>query len=231
MNVSDVLKLLAENKNDRGIANWQKLENTQGLESFGIGLTQLRKLAKQIGKDHKLALVLWDSNVYDAKIISLLIDEAKKVTQTQAEQQVEGLGIGLLTHVFSSCDATLAKAPFAFELAKVWMKSDDAIRRQCGYGLVYEFSKNKRNKDFTDEFFLACLALIDEQIAHESSSVRMAMGSALMGIGKRNLKLNSAAVKIAKVVGSITFGDGHCEPFNVLKHIDNQVLIERLSKN
>ena len=163
MNDSEVFKLLTANKNDRGIDNWHKLEDTQGLASFGIGLTKLRKLAKQIGKSHELALALWDSNNYDAKVISLLIDEPKKITQAQVEQQVEGLGIGLLTHVFSSCDATLAKAPFAFELVKVWMKSDDAIRRQCGYGLVYEFSKNKRNKQFTDDFFLGCITIIDKK--------------------------------------------------------------------
>lgn len=228
MNKSEVFKLLTANKNDRGIDNWHKLEDTQGLASFGIGLTKLRKLAKQIGKSHELALALWDSNNYDAKVISLLIDEPKKITQAEVEQQVEGLGIGLLTHVFSSCDATLAKAPFAFELAKVWMKSDDAIRRQCGYGLVYEFSKNKRDKQFTDDFFLGCITIIDQKIAQEISSVRMAMGTALMGMGKRNLVLNTAAVKVAKTVGSIAFGDGHCEPFNVLKHIDNPVLIKKL---
>ncbi len=228
MNESDVFELLAANKNDRGIDNWRKLTDTQGLESFGIGLTVLRKLAKKIGRNHELALVLWDSRNYDAKVISLLIDDPKKISRAQVEQQVEGLGIGLLTHVFSSCDATLAKAPFAFELARTWMKSDDAIRRQCGFGLVYEFSKNKRNKNFTDEFFFDCLSLIDEQIAHESSSVRMSMGSALMGIGKRNLALNTAAIKIAKVAGSISFGDGHCEPFNVLKHIDNETLLKKL---
>ena len=228
MNESEVFKLLTANKNDRGIDNWHKLEDTQGLASFGIGLTKLRKLAKQIGKSHELALALWDSNNYDAKVISLLIDEPKKITRAQVEQQVEGLGIGLLTHVFSSCDATLAKAPFAFELAKVWMKSDDAIRRQCGYGLVYEFSKNKRNKQFTDDFLLGCITIIDKKIAQEISSVRMAMGTALMGMGKRNLVLNTAAVKAAKTVGPIAFGDGHCEPFNVLKHIDNPVLIKKL---
>lgn len=230
MNESEVFNLLATNKHERGIANWHKLDDTQGLESFGIGLTKLRKLAKQIGKSHELALALWDSNNYDAKVISLLIDEPKKITQAQVEQQVEGLGIGLLTHVFSSCDATLAKAPFAFELAKQWRESDDSIRRQCSYGLIYEFSKNKRHKHFTDDFFLECITLIEQQITQENSSVRMAMGGALMGIGKRNLLLNTAAVKVAKVIGSISFGDGHCEPFNVLKHIDNQKLIEKLNR-
>ena len=53
----------------------QRSKQDHTLKSFGIGLTVLRKLAKQIGRDHELALQLWESDIYDAKIISLLIDE------------------------------------------------------------------------------------------------------------------------------------------------------------
>ena len=50
MTKTQVLALLKENKNERGIANWKKLGSKTGqLKSFGIGLTQLRKLAKHAG--------------------------------------------------------------------------------------------------------------------------------------------------------------------------------------
>ena len=88
MTKTEVLSLLKENTNKRGIVNWNKDDaNTGGLKSFGIGLTQLRKLAKQIGRDHELALKLWKSDNYDVKIISLLIGEPKKLTKEQAEEQ------------------------------------------------------------------------------------------------------------------------------------------------
>ncbi len=45
-----------------------------------------------------------------------------------------------------------------------------------------------------------------------------------MGIGKRNVKLNTAAIKLATKIGPIHFGDGHCEPFNVLKHLQSDYL-------
>ena len=116
MNTTEVLALFEANRNDRGIENWEKLGANAGkLKSFGIGLTQLRKLAKQIGRDRDLATDLWKSDVYDAKVIALLIDDPKAMTQEQAEAQVEELGAGLLSHVFSSCDATLAKTPFVVE--------------------------------------------------------------------------------------------------------------------
>ena len=95
MTSADVFSLLEANRNERGIKNWEKMgPEAKGLISFGIGLTQLRKLAKWIGRNHDLALQLWDSDNYDAKIIGLLIDEPKKLTREQAESQVADVGWG-----------------------------------------------------------------------------------------------------------------------------------------
>lgn len=231
MNVSDVLTLLDAERDERGIKHWQNLgDKTAGMTSYGIGLTRLRKLAKQVGRNRELAQALWKSDVYDARVIALLIDDPAQVTRDQAERQVEELAGGMLAHVFSSCDATLAKTPFVVELAEQWVRSDDPVRRSCGYGLLYEASKLSEKKAPSDEFFLAQIALIAETIDDESESVRMAMGTALMGIGKRNAALNTAALNVAQRVGPIEFtsASGKCEPFDVAKHLTTDWLKEKL---
>ncbi len=82
MTKTQVLALLKENRNERGIANWKKRAAKTGkLKSFGIGLTQLRKLAKQVGRDHKLAQQLWKSDIYDVKVVGLLIDDPKQLSR------------------------------------------------------------------------------------------------------------------------------------------------------
>lgn len=227
---AQVMALLKENQNERGIAHWKK--KPRSLKSFGIGLTQLRKLAKQIGKNHKLALQLWKSDIYDAKIIGLLIDEPKLVTREQAEEQVEQLDGGYLAHVFASCDATLAKTPFAFDLACDWKASKDEVRRRCSYGLLYELSKTKKKiEGFDDDFLLAVIDHIQETIHGEEMWVRESMLAALMGIGKRNRKLNKAAIKAAKAIGpvDVDYGDDNsCEPLDVLKHLTSDYLRAKL---
>ncbi len=229
MNVADVLELLDANKNERGINNWQKMTDTGGLSSYGIGLTVLRKLAKQIGRDRKLALALWESDVYDAKVIGLLIDEPKQITLEQAEQQVEQLGKGMLTHVFSSCDATLAKSPVAIDLALRWTESDDELRKKSAYGLWYELSK-KKNKRLTDAMFMAQVEKISARIDDESKTVRLSMGAALMGIGKRSIELNKAALAIAERVGPIDFNEAgqKCDPMDFAKHLKSDYIRKKL---
>ena len=231
MTKAEVIGLLKDNRDARGEANWKKLGDcTGGLASYGIGLTKLRAIAKKVGRDHDLAIKLWNERNHDAKIVGLLIDEPKALTREQMEEQVDGAGPGMLSHALTACGAVLPKSPIAFETARDWMASKDPVRRSCGYGLVYELAKDKKDKRLTDEFFLGCIEKIGKTIAKEENWVRVAMGGALMSIGKRNKKLNAAAAKVAKAIGPIHFcdGDKKCEPMDVLKHLTSDYLRNKL---
>lgn len=228
---AQVLAMLKEAADPRGIAHWKKRDHR--LKSYGIGLTRLRKLAKEIGRSHRLAESLWKSDVYDAKIVGLLIDEPKLMTREQVESQIDsGLAEGMLVHVFASCDATLSKTPFAFEAACDWMDSPDAVRRQCGYSLLYELTK-KNPKGMDDQFLIDRIGIIQDHIHDEEMWVRESMNTALMGIGKRNKKLNQAAIRASKAIGpvDIDYGDDNsCEPLDVLKHLTSDHLKKKFAK-
>ncbi len=231
MTVSEVLALLEAERDERGMSNWEKLgPSTAGMRSCGIGLTRLRKLAKRVGRNRELAQALWKTDVYDARVIALLIDDPARITRDQAEKQVEELAGGMLAHVFASCDATLAKTSFVVELADQWVRSNDPVRRDCGYGLLYEVSKLSGKKAPSEEFFHAHVERIADTIDGESDHVRLAMATALMGIGKRSAALNKAALKLARDVGPIKFtsASGACEPFDVAKHLTTDRLKEKL---
>jgi len=232
MNLDQVLSLLEEHKNPRGIDTWSKMQNTHGLTSYGIGLTVHRKLAKKIGRNRALAAELWSLNNYDAKVLGLLIDEPKLITFEQAEQQVEQLKAGMLRHVFCSCDATLAKAPIAFELAQQWLMNEDDNRRACAFGLIYEFSKRK-SKALNDEFFISVIKDIETNFDNSPTFVKLAMGGTLMGIGKRNKALNELALPLAKHLGPIDFNENgqKCDPFDVAKHLESNHLKKKLGLN
>lgn len=234
MKPSEVIALLERERDERGMRNWERLgEGTGGMRSFGIGLTRLRKLAAEIGRDPALARALWESDVYDARVIALLVDDPRTMTAEQAERQVDQLAGGQLAHVFASCDATLARTPFAVELAARWVLAPDPVRRACGYGLIYEASKFPAKKAPAEEFFLGHIRRIAATIDDEPEQVRLAMATALMGIGKRSAVLNQAALKVARAVGPIEFtsASGQCEPFDVAKHLHNERLRKKLSEN
>jgi len=232
MDTTQVLDLLASHKNERGSKKWSDLGfDASGLSSFGIGLTQLRKLAKKIGRNRDLALALWNTSVYDAKVIALLIDEPTAISRAQVERQVEEVGVAQLSHVFSCCGASLATTAFVVDLADDWTTSKDALRRRCGYGLLSEVAKFEGKKAPDEEFFLLHIERIDRRISKEDGETQLSMANALMNVGKRSAKLNAAALKVAEAVGPIEFESpsGRCEPFDVAKHLESERLKRKLA--
>ena len=231
MKKSEVLDFLQTNQDARGITHWEAMgDKTYGMTSYGIGLTKLRKFARSVGRDPALAKELWQSDVYEMKVISLLIDDPKTISIEQAEEQVEQLQGGMLSHVFSSCDATLTKAPFVVELVDKWIDSDDPTRICCGYGLLYEISKSKKKTAPDEDYFLDHVARIKASHAEQSINTLMSMGGALMGIGKRSKALNEAALDVALEIGPIDFDpDGRCDPMDISKHLTSDYLKEKLA--
>lgn len=232
MNKADVYKLLEDNQNQRGIDNWQVLESDCAYKSFGIGLTVLRKLAKQVGKNHALAKELWDSDYYDMKVLAVLIDDPKHITREQMESQVEEVDFGMMVHVFSACGAPVTKTSFIQAVADDWLLSDDSVRRRCAYGFIYELSKSTKKSAPDNDYFLDLINQIDQTFTGEDKSVHLAMAGALMGIGKRNKTLNKAALTVAKRIGPVPVESGktQCEPMDITKHLTSDYLKNKFAQ-
>jgi 3-methyladenine DNA glycosylase AlkD len=225
MTLKNIMDLLSKNRNDRGIEAWKKLR-VGGLESYGIGLTQLKQLAKRIKRDHELALKLWASNNYDARIMGLLIDDPAKVSLAQIEEQLKGCGFWMMSHIYCSC--LLNKTPFATDLAAEWTEHKEPVHRRCGYLLLYQLAQH--NKNLHNSFFEDYVYRIEKSIKKEENFVKDAMNNALFMIGRRNLELNAKAIAAARKIGHIEvdYGDNSCQALNVYENLSDIKLQLRL---
>ena len=80
----DILKKLkAKARPDQleGMARYAMVKERR----LGVSIPDLRKLAKEIGKDHELALNLWKSGFQEARILAAMIDLPEEVTEEQME--------------------------------------------------------------------------------------------------------------------------------------------------
>ncbi|MGE5861432.1 MAG: DNA alkylation repair protein, partial [Ignavibacteria bacterium] len=55
-------------------------------KTFGIQIPVLRKMAKEAGKNHKLALELWETGYHEARILASMVDNPEDVTSSQMEK-------------------------------------------------------------------------------------------------------------------------------------------------
>jgi 3-methyladenine DNA glycosylase AlkD len=85
MTKTEIIKELKKNANPKNVEGERRFGN-QGKNMLGITVTFLRKFAKKIPKDHKLALELWNTGIYEAKMLASMIDELDKATEKQMDK-------------------------------------------------------------------------------------------------------------------------------------------------
>lgn len=227
MTKTDILKILQENKDTRGMQHWEKA-GIAGMNSFGIGMTKLKTYAKSAGKNHKLALELWNEPNFECKTLSTLIDDPKIISREQINNQVKDLHFWMLSHAY--CNYLLPKYPKIQELAEEWAQSKNNLERRCGFQLFYQISKN--DKILPDEYFYPLIEKIENEIQKEENFVKDAMNNALWAIGMRSKILNQKCISAAKNIGKVEvdYGANSCEAINVTKHLTSD-RIQKKFKN
>lgn len=226
MNKKEILNYLNENKEERGIIIWERA-GVKGVRSVGIGVTKLKTLAKKVGKNHKLALELWNEPIFETKVLSTLIDEPKLLSREQINMQVKELDFWMLAG--SYCNYLLPKFPGINELAEEWIKSKNNIERRCGFHLLYQIAKN--NKKLPDDYFIPIVKRIEKELQQEENFVKDAMNNTLWTIGMRSKNLNTLCIAVAKTIGvvEVDYGENSCEAINVVKHLTTDRLQKKLN--
>ncbi len=117
-------------------------EAVQGMARFGINpekvfgwsMPQLRKLGKQLGRNHELALQLWQARYRETMILAALVDDPALVSETQMEQWVADF------YDWESCDQCIMnlfeKTPFAWRKAEEWAGREQEFVKRVGFVLM-----------------------------------------------------------------------------------------------
>jgi 3-methyladenine DNA glycosylase AlkD len=88
--------------------------------------------------------------------------------------------------------------PFAHNLATTWPKRKEEFIRRAGFTMMATLAVG--DKKAKDRVFLRYLSLIKKYATDERNYVKKAVNWALRQIGKRNMKLNAAAIKTAQEI-------------------------------
>ncbi len=180
------LRGLGTRRNVDGMARY----GIRAAKVFGVSKPKLDALAKKIGKNHALGLALWSTGIQDAKILAGMISEPGMVTAAQMELWVRGFDN------WGSCDGTCCHlfvfAEPAWEKAIAWTRRREEFQKRAGFALVAYLAC--RDKSAGNGKFLEFLKIIEREANDDRNFVRKAVNWTLRNIGKRNLRLNTAAI-------------------------------------
>lgn len=161
---------------------------------LGINLTELRGLAKRLGRNHRLAGELWRSGIHEARLLAALIEDPAKVTAAQMDRWARSFDSWDLCD--TTCGSLFDRSPFAWKKVREWAGRPEEYVKRAGFALLAWLAVHDRGA--VDDAFLACLPLIREAATDERNYVRKAVNWALRQIGKRNVKSCAPALALAR---------------------------------
>lgn len=162
--------------------------------ALGVRIPDLRRLAKEFGKDHALALALWRTEVHEARILASMVDEPQRVTERQMESWVRGIDSWDVCD--QVCGNLFDRAALASEKTVEWMGREEEFVKRAGFALAAWRAVHDRGAP--DSEFVQLLPLIEREAHDPRNFVKKAVSWALRQIGKRNRSLNRSAVAAAR---------------------------------
>jgi 3-methyladenine DNA glycosylase AlkD len=166
---------------------------------LGVSMVSLRRLGKEIGTDHGLALELWRSGIHEARILATIVDDPARVTESQAERWVRSLDSWDICDQL--CSNLLVRTPFAHRAALAWTRRDEEFVKRAGFALMAALAVH--DTAAPDRAFERFLPAIRREATDDRNFVKKAVNWALRQIGKRNRRLNEGAIETAERIAAM----------------------------
>jgi 3-methyladenine DNA glycosylase AlkD len=193
---------------------------------LGIQMPVLRELAKEIGRNHKLAMQLWESGIAEARILASMVTEPEKLTSQRMDSMaadVDSWDIG-----DQACMNLFEKTPLAWRKIREWSQREEEFVKRTAYGLIACLAWH--NKTASDDQFVETFPTIAHGAQDSRKSVQKAVSWALRNIGKRNQHLNQEAIKLAQQVQTTATKPAKWVASDVIRELTSPAVQRRLSK-
>ena len=162
--------------------------------AFGVSVADIRSLAKRSGRNHELALALWHTGWYEARMLTSFVAEPALVTPAQMDRWCRDFDSWAICDTM--CFHLFDRTPHAWKKIAEWSDRREEFVKRAAFALLASVALH--DESAPDKPFLASLRLIERAAPDERNFVKKGVSWALRGIGKRNATLNAAAVKVAR---------------------------------
>ncbi|MGQ9782070.1 MAG: DNA alkylation repair protein [Nitrososphaeria archaeon] len=164
--------------------------------AYGVPNPELRKMAKEVGRNHLLAERLWTSGMHEARILATMIEDPQEVTEEQMEKWVKEIDSWDICD--SCCGNLFDRTVFAYSKAEQWSSREEELVKRAGFVLMANLVIH--DKKAKDEVFVKFLKIIEREASDERNFVKKAINWALRQIGKRNVNLNLKAIEACEEI-------------------------------
>ena len=192
--------------------------------AYGVSIPNLRKIARKIGKNRPLAEALWSSGIHEARILAGMVYPPAEITGRQMEEWVRDFNSWDLCD--QCCNNLFRKAVDAHEKAVEWSSRDEEFVKRAGFVLMACLAVH--DKKAADAEFLEFLPVIKRESVDSRNFVKKAVNWALRQIGKRNLRLNQAAIATANKISEMNSAAAKWIAADAIRELESDAVQKRL---
>ena len=209
-------------------------DQLEGMSGFGMAVEQrlgvavpdMRKLAKELGKNHELALELWSTGIAEAKIVAGMIADPDKLTADQMDDWVKDF------NSWDICDQVCMnlfdKSPLAWGKIYDWSSREEEFVKRAAFALIACLAWHDKNMN--DEKFIELLPVIVRGAMDDRNFVKKAVNWALRHIGKRNLHLNKVAIDTARAIQQLDSKAARWIASDAIRELESEAVQARLKR-
>ena len=193
MTYNEIIDCLYDLQDPEKVIFKEKKFGIKSINSLGIYHKELKMMAKEIGQNNELALRLFDSGIYEGRLLCSKMFKPRDVTEQLMEKWIETFENWEICDSFSM--GLFSKSNFAINKIIEWTERNSEFEKRAGFATMASFcmaDKTSENNIF-EQFF----PIIKRESNDDRLYIKKAVNWALRNIGKRNIDLNSGAIEVA----------------------------------
>jgi len=188
MTADSVLAVLREHASPETLAQMGPRYRIHAASALGVPMAAMKKVARDLGRDHALASELWSTGVYEARTVAALVDEPALVTVGQMDGWCADFDNWAICDTV--CFSLFDRAPDAWSRLDPWARDERELVRRASFALLWSLALHDRSAD--DARFVAGLELVEQYAADERPLVTKSISMSLRAIRRRSPALEKA---------------------------------------
>ncbi|HEY1139578.1 MAG TPA: DNA alkylation repair protein [Lysobacter sp.] len=149
--------------------------------ALGVSMKDIQALAKQLGRDHDLAASLWDTGVYEARMLAAYVEDPAQVTPAQMDRWCRDFDNWAICD--TQCFTLFDQTPHAWRKVVQWSSRREEFQKRAAFALLASLALHGRLED--ESLYADGLALIEREAHDDRNFVKKGVNWALRAIGRR----------------------------------------------
>jgi 3-methyladenine DNA glycosylase AlkD len=194
-------------------------------DALGVSVADIRVLGKRLGRNQPLAAALWETGVYEARMLTSFVGEPARLTSAQMDRWCRDFDSWAICD--SLCFHLFDRTPHAWTKVEQWSDKRQEFVKRAAFALLASLAAH--DKQAPDAEFVERLVLIERAATDERNFVKKGVNWALRTIGKRNAALNAAAVTVARRLADSPEAAARWIGKDALRDLTSPAVVRRLS--